>query len=73
MIRKYHNNKPQTSPIRPYYCSSLPNGDNQWHLNDQDKANCLNDYVGSISPVNAVDTRLPTLVKTVFYSNISTA
>ena len=32
--------------------STLPNGDNQWHFNDQDKANCLNDYFASISTVN---------------------
>ena len=26
-----------------------PNGDNQWHFNEQDKANCFNDYFASIS------------------------
>ena len=35
------------------------NGDDQWHLNDQDKAKCLNDYFASILTVNDEHTKLP--------------
>ena len=43
--------------------SALPSGDNQWHFNDQDKANCLNDYFASISTVNDINTQLPPFTK----------
>ena len=46
-----------------YLCSTLSNGDNQWHFNDQDKANCLNDYFASISTVNDAETQLPPFTK----------
>ena len=36
---------------------------NQWHFNDQDKANCLNDYFTSISVVNDAETQLHPLTK----------
>ena len=55
------NNK-STSSIPPL-CSTLPNGDSIWHFNDQDKANCLNDYFASISTVNDSDTQLPPFTK----------
>ena len=51
-----------TSSIPPL-CSALPSGDNQWHFNDQDKANCLNDYFASISTVNDENTQLPPFTK----------
>ena len=47
----------------PPLCSALPNGDNQWHFNDQDKVNCLNDYFASISTVNDEHTQLPPFTK----------
>ena len=46
-----------TSSIPPL-CSTLPNGDSHWHFNDQDKANCLNDYFASILTVNDSETQL---------------
>ena len=39
-------------------------GDSIWHFNDQDKANCLNDYFASISTVNDSETQLPPFTKT---------
>ena len=48
----------------PPLCSTLSIGDNQWHFNDQDKANCLNDYFASISTFNDAETQLhPPLTK----------
>ena len=47
----------------PPLCSALQSGDNQWHFNDQDKANCLNDYFASISTVNDENTQLPPFTK----------
>ena len=55
-----HNN---SSSSIPPLCSTLPNGENQWHFNDQDKANCLNDYFASISTVNDEHTQLPPFPK----------
>ena len=46
-----------------FLCSTLSIGDNQWHFNDQDKANCLNDYFASISTVNDAETQLPPFTK----------
>ena len=43
----------------PPLCSTLPNGNNQWHFNDLDKANCLNDYFASILTVKDKHTQLP--------------
>ena len=53
-LRKYFSfcqNNNSTASI-PTLCSELPSGDKQWHLNDQDKANCLKDYFAAISSVN---------------------
>ena len=46
-----------------HLCSTLPNGDNQWHFNDQDKANCLNGYFASITTLNDEHTKLPPFSK----------
>ena len=46
-----------------YLCSTLPNGVNILHFNNQDKANCLNDYFASISTVNDSETHLPPFSK----------
>ena len=54
-------NNNSTSSIPPL-CSALPSVDNQWHFNDQDKANCLNAYFASISIVNDENTQLPPLL-----------
>ena len=43
VIRHFVSNNNSSSSIPPL-CSALLSGDNQWHFNDQDKANCLNDY-----------------------------
>ena len=58
VIRHFVKNNKSASCIPPI-CSKLSNGDNQWHFNDQDKANCLNDYFASISKVNDAETQLP--------------
>ena len=55
------NNK-FTSSIPPL-CSTLPNGANHRHFNDQDKANFLNDYFAPISTVNDSETQLPPFTK----------
>ena len=39
------------------YSTSIP--DNKWHFNDQDNANCINDFFASISTVNDENTQLP--------------
>ena len=39
-IRHFVKNSNSSSSTPPL-CSTLPNGENQCHLNDQDKANCL--------------------------------
>ena len=59
-------NNNSTSFIPPL-CSALPFGDNQWHFNDQYKANCLNDYFASISTVNDENTQLPPFTKLTLY------
>ena len=46
--------------IISHLLSLLPNGENQWHFNDQDKANCLNDFYLT---VNAEHTQLPPFAK----------
>ena len=56
MLKKY-------SPFIPSLCSTLPNGENQWHFNYQDKANCLRDYFAPISTVNDEHTQLPPFSK----------
>ena len=61
VIRHFVKNN-STSSIPPL-CSALPSGDNQWHFNDQDRANCLNDYFASISTVNDENTQLPPFTK----------
>ena len=62
VIRHFVKNNNSTSSIPPL-CSALPSGDSQWHFNDQDKANCLNDYFASISTVNDKNTQLPPFTK----------
>ena len=62
VIRHFVKNNKSSSCIPPL-CSTLSNGDNQWHFNDQDKANCLNDYFASISTVNDAETQLPPFTK----------
>ena len=62
VIRHFVKNNNSSSSIPPL-CSTLPNGVNQWHSNDQDKANCLNDYFASISTVNDEHTPLPPFSK----------
>ena len=63
VIRHFVKNNKSASCIPPL-CSTLANGDNQWHFNDQDKPNCLNDYFASISSVNEVaETQLPPFTK----------
>ena len=62
VIRHFVKNNNSTSSIPPL-CSALPSGDNQWHFNDQDKANCVNDYFASISTVNDEKTQLPPFTK----------
>ena len=47
----------------PLICSTIPNGNNQWHFNNPDKANCLNDYFASISTVNDEHNQLPPFSK----------
>ena len=42
---------------------TLPNGENQWHFNDQEKAYCWNDFFASISIVNDEHTQLSTFSK----------
>ena len=56
------NSNTSASPIPPL-CSTLPNGTNEWHFNDLDKANFLNDYFASISTINDEHTELPPLSK----------
>ena len=63
MNSSFVKNNKSTSSL-PLLCSTLPNGDNIWHFNDQDKANCLNDYFASISTVNDSETQLPPFTKT---------
>ena len=60
--KKQQQNNSSTTSIPPL-CSTLPKDDSQWHLNDQDKANCLNDYFASISIVNDEHTQLPPFTK----------
>ena len=62
VIRHFVKNNKSASCIPPL-CSTLSNGDNQWHFNDQDKANCLNDYFASIPTVNDAETQLPPFTK----------
>ena len=62
VIRHFVKNNNSTSSIPPL-CSALPSGDNQWYFNDQDKANCLNDYFASFSTVNDENTQLPPFTK----------
>ena len=62
VIRHFVKNNNSSSSIPPL-CSTLPNGENQWHFNDQDEANCLNDYFASISTVNDEHTPLPSFSK----------
>ena len=62
VIRHFVKNNISASSVHPL-CSALPSGDNQWHFNDQDKANCLNDYFASISTVNDENTKLPHFTK----------
>ena len=52
---------------------TLPNDENQWHFNDKDKANCLNEYFASISTVNDEHTQLPPFSKLIdnFLSEIN--
>ena len=57
VIRHFVKSKSSASPIPPL-CSTLPNGNNQRHFNNLDKANCLNDYFASISTVNDEHTEL---------------
>ena len=52
----------KTSSIPPL-CSALPNGTNQWHVNDQGKAICLNDFFATISTVNDEHTHLSPFTK----------
>ena len=60
--RDFVKNNKSTSSIPPL-CSSLSNSDSIWHFNNQDKANCLNDYFASISIVNDSETQLPPFTK----------
>ena len=62
VIRRFVKNNNYASCYPPL-CSTLSNGDNQWHFNVQDKANCLNVYFASISTVNDVETQLPPFTK----------
>ena len=62
VIRHFVKNNNSTFYIPPLF-SALPSGDNQWYFNDQDKANCLNDYFASISTVNDENTQLPPFTK----------
>ena len=55
--------KNNTTSSIPSLSSALPDGDNKCHFNDQDKANCLNDYFASISTVNDEFTVLPPFTK----------
>ena len=57
VIRHFVKSNSSASPIPPL-CSTLPNSNNQWHFNDLDKANCLNDYFASISNLNDEHTKL---------------
>ena len=60
VIRHFVKNNKSASCI-PALCSTLANGDNQWHFND--KANCSNDYFASISTVIDAETQLPPSTK----------
>ena len=62
VICHFVKNNKSVSCIPPL-CSTLSNGDNQCHFNDQDKANCLNDYFASISTLNDAETQLPPFTK----------
>ena len=55
--------KNNTTSSIPHVCSALSNGDNQWHFNDQDKANYWNYYFASISTVNDEHTQLAPFIK----------
>ena len=62
VISYFVKNNKSASCIPPLG-STLANDDNQCHFNDQDKANCLNDYFASISTVNDAETQLPPFTK----------
>ena len=62
VIRYFVKRNSSTSSKVPL-CSTLPNGNNQWHFNDLDKANCLNDYFASTSIVNVEHIQLPPFTK----------
>ena len=62
VIRRFVKSNSSILSIPPL-CSTLPNGNNQWHFNDLDKANCLNDYFASISTANDEHTQLPPFSK----------
>ena len=53
----------QITSCIPALCQIFPNGVNQLHVNDEDKANCLIDYFASISTVNDAETQLHPLTK----------
>ena len=61
VIRHFVKNNKSASCIPPLL-STLSNGDNQWHFNDQDNANRLNDCFALISTVNNAETQLPPLL-----------
>ena len=48
-----------SSTTTPPLCSTWPSGDNKFHFTDKEKAECLNDYVASISNVDDQNTALP--------------
>ena len=62
VIRHFVKCNSSASSIPPLY-STLQNNNNQWHFNDLDKVNCLNDYFTSISTVNDEHTELPPFFK----------
>ena len=62
VIRHFVKNNKSTFSIPPL-CSTLLNGDNIRHFNNNDKANCLNGYFASISTVNDSETQLPPFIK----------
>ena len=43
----------------PPLCSILPSGEKTYHVTDADKANCLNDYLLSISSVDDINATFP--------------
>ena len=58
VIRHFVKTNSSSSAIPPL-SSTLPSGETQWAFTDEEKSDCLNDYLVSISTVNDENTVLP--------------